>query len=265
MTKIVFFDIDGTMIDVFSELDAPLPSTVEAVKALQKHGHYAVVATARSLMPEGFEEISFDGHIFNNGTYIEFQDELLYAGFFEEKQVAWLVKLFTQYAGEFIFTSPLGAWVSTGSRFFLVTRHQELFGMSPADADMLSPWTPADVHATMVTALFENEKQLMDCRAELPEDWVVNTYTHRNYRMDIHLPGFTKGEAVQFLAKRLGIGFEDTYAFGDGINDLEMLTHVKHGIAMGNASEELLQVASDVTDDVFSDGIYNALKKYGVI
>lgn len=265
MTKIVFFDIDGTMIDVFSGLEAPLPSTVKAVKALQERGHYAVVATARSLMPEGLQEIPFDGHIFNNGTYIDFQDELLYANYFEESHVAWLVELFRQYAGEFIFTSPLGAWVSSGSRFFLVTRHQELFGLSSADAEALSPWTPADVRATMVTALFENEKQLMDCRAELPEDWVVNAYIHRNYRMDIHLPGFNKGEAVQFLAEKLGIGFEDTYAFGDGINDLEMLTHVKHGIAMGNASEELLQVASDVTDDVFSDGIYKALKKYGVI
>lgn len=265
MTKIVFFDIDGTMIDVFSELDTPLPSTVKAVKSLQEQGHYAVVATARSMMPEGLQEIPFNGHIFNNGTYIEFEDELLYAGFFEERHVAWLVELFAQYAGEFIFTSPLGAWVSTGSKFFLVARHQELFGLSPADPDALVPWTPSDVRATMVTALFENEKQLMDCKAELPQDWVVNAYSHRNYRMDIHLPGFTKGEAVQFLSERLGIAFEDTYAFGDGINDLEMLTHVKHGIAMGNASEELLRVASDITDDVMNDGIFNALKKYGVI
>ena len=58
---------------------------------------------------------------------------------------------------------------------------------------------------------------------------------------------------------------EETMAFGDGHNDIDMFEFVGLSIAMGNATQELKEVASDVTDDIDHDGIYNALVKYNIL
>ena len=60
----------------------------------------------------------------------------------------------------------------------------------------------------------------------------------------------------------MSIEYENTYAFGDGINDVEMLQLVQHGIAMGNAIDELKKVASEITDTVDHDGIAKTFEKY---
>ena len=80
--------------------------------------------------------------------------------------------------------------------------------------------------------------------------------------MDIRQPGFSKGTGCEFLYKHLNIKRENTYAFGDDYNDLEMLELIGHGIAMGNAIDEAKAVAFDITDTVFNDGIAKAFKKY---
>jgi hydroxymethylpyrimidine pyrophosphatase-like HAD family hydrolase len=58
---------------------------------------------------------------------------------------------------------------------------------------------------------------------------------------------------------------EDVYAFGDGLNDIEMIKGVGTGVAMGNAVEELKRHADLVTADVADDGISKALSKLGLI
>ena len=54
-------------------------------------------------------------------------------------------------------------------------------------------------------------------------------------------------------------------AFGDGGNDKTMLEYVGLGIAMGNAVEDVKEIADYITDSVSEDGIYTALVHYGFI
>ena len=65
--------------------------------------------------------------------------------------------------------------------------------------------------------------------------------------MDVHPPGYTKGTACEYLYQKLNIPKENTYAFGDGENDTEMLHLVGTSIAMGNADDEVKKHASTVT------------------
>jgi hydroxymethylpyrimidine pyrophosphatase-like HAD family hydrolase len=67
------------------------------------------------------------------------------------------------------------------------------------------------------------------------------------------------------LLQYLKIDKEDTFAYRDGLNDLEMLEFVQNCIAMGNAKEEVKKAADDITDTHNEDGIYNSFKKYGLI
>ena len=60
------------------------------------------------------------------------------------------------------------------------------------------------------------------------------------------------------LVKHAGLKREDSYAFGDGINDLEMLTLVGHGVAMGNADPRIKAIADIVSEDALEDGLAKA-------
>ena len=64
------------------------------------------------------------------------------------------------------------------------------------------------------------------------------------------------------LLKKYGISPEETMAFGDQWNDLEMLKFVKYGYLMGNAEEELKEKFSDdrITLSNDEDGIYEVIK-----
>ena len=57
----------------------------------------------------------------------------------------------------------------------------------------------------------------------------------------------------------------EAVAFGDGNNDLEMLKAVGHGIAMGNGSDELKEIAEEVCGHVADEGIYYYCKEHGLI
>ena len=63
------------------------------------------------------------------------------------------------------------------------------------------------------------------------------------------------------LVEHVGLKREDSYAFGDGINDLEMLTLVGHGVAMGNADPRVKAIADHVTEDVLEDGLAIAFER----
>ena len=66
------------------------------------------------------------------------------------------------------------------------------------------------------------------------------------------------------VAAALGVDLSDTYAFGDGINDLSMIEAAGHGIAMGNAVPEVKAAAEYVTADITADGVALAMQHYGL-
>jgi hydroxymethylpyrimidine pyrophosphatase-like HAD family hydrolase len=75
----------------------------------------------------------------------------------------------------------------------------------------------------------------------------------------------SKAETIMAVAKHEGIAAADTIAFGDALNDLEMIQDAGVGVAMGNASPQIKQVADLVTADNEHDGIYQALQQLDLI
>ncbi|MCV5432962.1 HAD hydrolase family protein, partial [Escherichia coli] len=85
------------------------------------------------------------------------------------------------------------------------------------------------------------------------------------YSMDIIPNGGSKAKGIEKFIERLGFNREQVYAFGDGLNDLEMIEAVGTGIVMGNGHEDLKKLANYVTKDVSEDGIYHGLKWAGLL
>ncbi|NRG48280.1 HAD hydrolase family protein, partial [Bacillus sp. CRN 9] len=72
-------------------------------------------------------------------------------------------------------------------------------------------------------------------------------------------------EGIKEMIKRLQLDLEDVYAFGDGLNDIEMLEASGTGVAMGNAFDVVKEAADIVTDHVNEDGIWKGLKQLNLI
>ncbi|MBR5298612.1 MAG: HAD hydrolase family protein, partial [Parabacteroides sp.] len=82
---------------------------------------------------------------------------------------------------------------------------------------------------------------------------------------DVVSMGISKRVGIDKMLEHFHIGLDECMAFGDGGNDIQMLSHVGLGVAMGNASDEVKKYADYVTDSVDEDGIYKALKFFNVI
>ncbi|MGL5984195.1 MAG: HAD family hydrolase, partial [Cetobacterium sp.] len=60
--------------------------------------------------------------------------------------------------------------------------------------------------------------------------------------LEVMKEGVSKATAIEEVLKREGIDIQDTIAFGDGLNDLEMLSFVGKGFVMGNGSPRLKEL-----------------------
>lgn len=74
-----------------------------------------------------------------------------------------------------------------------------------------------------------------------------------------------KGTGVLMVVTHYHGDMDRTYAFGDSMNDYEMIQTVKHGVVMSNGVEQLKKIGEYVTDSPHEDGIAKALKHYGLI
>ena len=77
--------------------------------------------------------------------------------------------------------------------------------------------------------------------------------------------GFNKGTGIIEICKLLGENPRNTVAFGDSVNDKEMLETAGTSVAMGRASDETKALADIVTTYLEDDGIWNAMKKLDLI
>jgi Cof subfamily protein (haloacid dehalogenase superfamily) len=130
----------------------------------------------------------------------------------------------------------------------IVPSLREAFAFSPATKAVAIDDPP---RAAEMAALFT---QRLNSRA----------YVTRSYPefVEILNPHVDKGEALRFVAAKLGIAMSDVAAIGDSWNDAPLLEAAGFGIAMGSAPDELRAVAKAVVSDVQSDGVAEAIERY---
>lgn len=260
--KIAFFDIDGTLIHAQNGMMQPDNQTKQVLHAFQNQGNKIVIASARGSVPDGLKDIHFDGYILSDGHYIIYNDEVWIDDIMSESEVKKQLSIYQKYGGRPMFYGHDGQWCDCLDDE-LVIKHRLMFqGTDKRPNDVMENYKTSDVKAISCCVLFENAEQLWKAYHELQDEMTMVVYDTGLIRMDVYHKGFKKGTACQYLYQRLGISREDTYAFGDGVNDIEMMELVGHGIAMKNAEESLKQIVEYVTDDVEHQGIVKAFQKY---
>ena len=79
--------------------------------------------------------------------------------------------------------------------------------------------------------------------------------------VDVMRPGVSKGRAMQMLQQLKGLTPENCMAFGDYLNDLELLESVSESYAMENALEELKRVAKYIAPGNDENGVMRVIRE----
>ncbi len=255
MKKIVFFDIDGTLLDD----DKNLPqATKEAIHTLQKNGVYTAIATGRApfMITHLLEELNIESYVTFNGQYVSFGDQIVYTNPLNvnelEKLQAEAIK--HQHYLVYMNEKTMKANVRFDER---IADSFESIKMPHPDFDP-NFYKKGEVYQALIFAK-ENE----DAYLEQYED-VSFIRWHEN-SLDVVPKGGSKAEGIKKLIEKLNFKMENVYAFGDGLNDIEMLQTVGTGVAMGNALDIVKEYADVVTTNVEEDGIVNGLKEVGLL
>ena len=257
MIQAIFFDIDGTLTDFSTH---QIPSDVfTALHHLKEQGIRLFIATGRG--PDGLfvlNQFPFDGYITLNGQYCYTGDgTVLYENTIDPESIRLLLKELKQNP------VPCGFQLRD-SRIFnfrneLVDEIHAITQNDDAPAGDITDIDQNDIYQVMIFMDEEKEaellKKLPSCRSAR---WYPTFF-------DLSPKGGTKVKGIDTFLRHYNIPIEHTMAFGDGGNDLEMIKHVRYGVAMGNANGRLKQVADYVTTDSSNDGIRIALQHYGLL
>lgn len=262
MSKYIFFDIDGTLWD--EKMIVP-DSTKRAIKKLQENGHKAFICTGRSMgnvNDPQFDEIGFDGFVAACGNYIEMDGKILYERIMSYEDVQEIYDVSRTYKLPIIYEGSQYQWLDRegfegdGYIDYIVQKLKD-FAIFLDECDL------KDVVANKFSALTHEDTNYSAIVDTLSDRF--DFMDHGDGIIEVVPKGTSKATGIQWLCDHLNISIEDTYALGDGVNDLEMLGLVGHGIAMGNASPVAKEAAEYVTSHIHEDGVWNALKHYELI
>lgn len=261
MRKAVFFDIDGTLWNRYCQIQ---PSTALAIRKLRENGHLAFICSGRSranIRNQELLDIGFDGVIASCGTHIDFHKEIVFEVLLTEWQVAHLLQVAKQHQMPLVLEGPKYIYVNDGDFAddpYVIHLREEL-----GEDVRVIPDNPAEIFINKFSAEVEKFDLKKFSRELGPE---FNMVVHTGDKVFEVIPtGYSKATGIQKVCELFEIAQEDTYAFGDSANDLEMLEFVAHGVAMGDGDPEVLKVADYITTGVEEDGIANGLKYFGLI
>ncbi len=261
MKKAVFFDIDGTIWNRHCEI---LPSTIEAIHKLRENGHLAFLCSGRSranIRNEKLLGIGFDGVVASCGTHIDFHKETVFEVLLTKEQVAHLLAIAKAHNMPVVLEGPKYIYVNEGDFSddpYVIYLRKEL----GEDAKII-PNDPAQIFINKFSAETEGV-DLEQLAKDLGEEFQLVVHTGDKV-FEVIPKGHSKATGIQKVCELFNIALEDTYAFGDSANDLEMLEFVAHGIAMGDGDQETKDIADYITTGVDEDGIANGLKYFGLI
>ena len=254
--KIIFFDIDGTLIDM--DRKEISEKTLEALRRLKERGILLCLATGRGpLSLPQFDGVEFDVFLTFNGSYCYERERTIFSNPLPYEDVKTVIQN----------AAALGRPVS------IATKDQ--MAANGKDEDLIEYYSFAK-RKVEVSPDFDKAAQgevyqlMLGCRrADYP---FLLRGTRRakiaawwDRAAEIIPADGGKGVGVGKILAYYHLDRSQALAFGDGDNDIEMLRAVGRGVAMGNASEGLKAAAHDICGHVAEDGVYYYCLAHGLL
>lgn len=259
--KAVFFDIDETL---FVKNKIYFPESAKlAIKKLQNNGILVGIATgrARCSFPDKINEViqqeNINTFVTMNGQYAVCGDALIEKHPIPTEKVQKLVNFFDAHNIVYAFVSNNKICVSE-----ITPRLKEALDPITTDYQIDKDYFKSN-EVFQVLAFYAEDQDSLIAQSHIL-DKLKTVRWHEN-SVDIFDAEGSKARGIEAIAHHLGFSMANVMAFGDGLNDVEMLRAVGVGVAMGNGHEILKNLANHITDHIEEDGIYNFLVKSGLI
>lgn len=251
--KAVFFDVDGTLIE-FDTQKIPQNTRITLAK-LKERGIRIFVCTGRPPLHawrmDGLTDIPFDGFVLLNGQYCTDETRTC---FYQHPLTSKQVECISDWMNE----HPEVSCTYMEENYVYVNHHSNPETTYPPCDDphrclanttyQITPMVPPEMDETLL--------------ASIPD---IKTARWAAQGTDLIPADGGKSVGMQVMLDRFGLTAKETMAFGDGLNDIEMLQFARIGVAMGNGHPLLKEQADYVTKHIKEDGITHALKHFGVI
>jgi len=247
--KAIFLDIDGTLI---LNDEGPFNEDIEQIKIAKEHGHYFFLNTGRAFsnIPTVLKEASYiDGMIMGNGTHVQLKGKTLYHKWIDEKILISICKYYLNNKKWCVFEGETGIY---GINKFDPTLFVGEVTSINDENDFSNKY-----YGVKITKLTIEGEATAEERNLLENYFQLNSFS--NYFEGI-IKGENKSNGIKMILKETGILLENSIAIGDSINDISALRTVNLGIAMGNACNELKEIAQYITDDCKHGGVGKAIK-----
>lgn len=249
----VALDVDGTLVDHDGHMSPAVRSAAQAVVA---SGHDVMIATGRSLnatlpiieqigLERGYAVCCNGGVTLRLDPTLESGYEIIHKATFDPAPALKALRERLPNA-KYALEDEDGNFLST-ERF-----QDASFGVESIGVDFQTM-----LDATAVRVVVFSSENTSDEFNEAIRHIGLSGVTYSvgwTAWLDIAAEGVTKASALEALRQKLGTNVSNTVAVGDGRNDIEMLTWAGRGVAMGQAPDEVIAVADEVTASVLDDG-----------
>lgn len=254
--KIVFFDIDGTLLNTAHKIPDDAKA---AIRELRANGVLVAIATGRApyhLQPIA-DELGIDTYVSFNGSYVVAQGKRIHHTPLPAETLAQLEAAASANRHPMVFLGPEACYANQADHPEVIDSFHYLRLSPPAHHPRY--WESAPIYQAFLYCKEQEEKTYMtDAHPVSYVRW------HQNV-LDVLPQSGSKARGIEAVLRHYGLTPAEAAAFGDGLNDKEMLSFVGMGIAMGNAHEELKPHACQITRHVDDGGIAYGLRELGIL
>ena len=277
MGKILFIDVDGTLVDYKNNLPQ---SAVESIRKARQNGHRVYICTGRSkaeVYPEIWE-IGLDGMIGGNGAYVEDNGKVVSHKLITLEQCKRIVDWLHNRGLEFYLESNNGLFASENFE----TRGDEVVKKYAAykEREGAENFTVRQLFPEMifggnlyrddlnkVSFILNSYEDYLEAQKDFP-DLKVGTWGGKGETAlfgDFGVKDLSKDKGIAELLEYLKADKSETIAFGDSKWDIPMFEFCEVSVAMGDGGQEAKEAATFVTEPVDEDGLYHAFKNLNLI
>lgn len=257
--KVVILDIDGTIVPHGSTVSS---ATLEAVQRLRDQNIEVIIATGRApyFSESIIQSTGVNSMVYFNGAYALHEGKEIYRNSIDKKILHKVHQLSEQHQHPLTFLGGSSFKATNLEHPFVV----EAFLHDPWKPELasLEYWKEQEIFQLFLHCDLEEE---LHYQTNIP-DLDFRRWSSEGARTcDVNLAISNKSVGLTKLLKRIGIAPDEAIAFGDGLNDIEMLSMVGMGVAMGASHDEVQKAAKMVTLSAEEDGVHYGLKKLGMI
>lgn len=254
--KIIFFDIDGTLIDVNKK--AISDKTVETLLRLKENGVKICIATGRApgSVPK-FDGVDFDAFLTFNGSYCFNSSDVILSTPIPKVDVEKMIENATRINRP-VSIAGKDRVVANGTDKDL----SDYFGFAKQETPVSDDFDEV-LKGEIYQMMMGGRKDEYDDILKDVENARITAWWDR--AVDIIPANGGKGKGIEAILEYYGIDRSESMAFGDGGNDIEMFQTVGTGVAMGNALDNVKAIADEICGTSADDGIYHYCLENGLI